>query len=90
MKEELKDKPVTFVYLTCDTSPAGTWDEMIKDIPGEHYYLTKEQYYSLLEHYNSGGVPTYGLYDADGVEKWTRIGVPDVDQLKAKILESLP
>ena len=41
IKNDLKDKNIQFVYITSPSSPPTTWQEMIKDIDGDHYYLTE-------------------------------------------------
>ena len=92
MKEELKDWPVVFVYLTDITSPLQTWGDMIKEIPGEHYYLTREQFSYLLEQlYHSQGIPTYALYAPDGTLVWQHIGYMETnDEVREAILRTLP
>jgi hypothetical protein len=49
LKEELKGKDNEFVYITSPSSPYEDWKNMIGDIPGNHYYLTKGQYNHLLD-----------------------------------------
>ena len=82
MKEEMKGKNVQFVYITSPTSPLDTWQEMIKDIDGDHYYLTKEQYLYVLEKYESQGIPTYVVYDAKGNQTYKEIGFPGPEPIK--------
>ena len=48
LKEELKGRNIKFIYITPPSSPPTTWLEMIKDIDGDHYYLTEEQNHYLL------------------------------------------
>lgn len=43
MKEELKDRDIVYIYLTGETSPKGTWENMIPDIHGEHFRVTADQ-----------------------------------------------
>lgn len=92
LKEELKDQPVVFVYLTDDTSPLQAWGDMINDIPGEHYYLTRGQFNYLLEQlYHSQGIPTYALYAPDGTLAWQHIGYMETnDEVREAILRTLP
>lgn len=85
MKEQLKGKNIQFVYLTPPSSPLATWQEMIKDIDGDHYYLTKEQYNYILDKYESDGIPTYSIYDPQGQMTFKKIGYPDVNQFKKEI-----
>ena len=91
LKEEMKDRPVVFVYLTNDSSPMQTWGSMIRDIPGEHYYLTRPQFSYLLEQlYHSQGIPTYALYAPDGTLAWQHIGyMPTNDEVREAIERAL-
>ncbi len=92
LKEDLKNQPVVFVYLTNDTSPMQSWGDMIKEIPGEHYYLTRPQFSYLLEQlYHSQGIPTYALYAPDGTLAWQHIGYMETnDEASAAIERALP
>ena len=84
-KQELKGKNIQFVYITSSTSPLKTWQEMIKDIDGDHYYLTKEQYNYILDKYESLGIPTYAIYDAQGQQTFKNIGFPGLEPFKAAV-----
>ena len=88
-KQELKGKNIQFVYITSPTSPLATWQEMIKDIDGDHYYLTKEQYSYILKHYESEGIPTYAIYDTEGQQTFKNIGFPGLDPFKNAVEEVL-
>ena len=85
LKEELKGRDIEFVYITSPSSPYEDWKNMIGDIPGNHYYLTKEQYNHLLDLYHSNGIPTYAIYDASGKQTYTEIGFPGVETIKEEI-----
>ena len=84
-KQELKGKNIQFVYITSPTSPLATWQEMIKDIDGDHYYLTKEQYSYILKHYESEGIPTYAIYDTEGQQTFKNIGFASLDIFKFEV-----
>ena len=84
-KQELKGKNIQFVYITSPTSPLATWQEMIKDIDGDHYYLTKEQYQYILSKYESQGIPTYAIYDAEGNQTFKTIGFSGLDIFKNEV-----
>ena len=88
-KDELKGKNIQFVYITSPSSPLKTWQEMIKDIDGHHYYLTKEQYNYILEKYESEGIPTYAIYDKDGNQTFKAIGFSGLDPFKEAIEKAL-
>lgn len=80
VKDELKDKDIVYLYITSATSPFDTWKEMIKDIPGEHYYLSTEQFEALHNLYNTGGgVPAYAIYNANGEVTYQCLGLPRND-----------
>lgn len=84
-KQELKGKNIQFVYITSPTSPLSTWQEMIKDIDGDHFYLTKEQYNYILNHYDSDGIPTYAIYDTEGNRTFKTIGFSGLDVFKNEV-----
>jgi len=89
LKERLKGDPVQFIYITSPTSPVAHWKDMIQDIPGAHYYVTDEQCKSLLSHYQSGGYPTYAIYDAQGTQTYTCSGFPGVEIIKEELGKTL-
>jgi len=89
MKEQMKGQNVQFVYITSATSPLSTWQEMIKDIDGDHYYLTKEQYSYILNKYESSGIPTYAIYDTKGEQTYKTIGFPGSDEIRKKLEEAM-
>lgn len=79
LKEEMQKRGVQFIYITSPSSPVKTWQTMIKDIPGDHYYLTREQENHLMKLYASDGIPTYAIYDRDGNRAYFHIGLPSTD-----------
>jgi thiol-disulfide isomerase/thioredoxin len=85
LKQDNKGKNIQFVYITSPTSPLKTWQEMIKDIDGDHYYLTKEQYNYILNHYESEGIPTYAIYDTEGNQTFKTIGFSGLDIFKNEV-----
>ena len=89
MKEELKGRNIQFVYFSPPSSPLATWQEMIKEIDGDHYYLTDEQYSYILEKYESHGIPTYAIYDAQSQLTFKNIGFPGVEKIKVEIEKAL-
>ena len=88
-KQELKGKDIQFVYITSPTSPLKTWQTMIKDIDGDHYYLTKEQYNYILKHYESEGIPTYAIYDTEGNQTFKTIGFSGLDIFKEAVEKAM-
>ena len=88
MKEELKGRPVQFVYLASPSSPLPTWQELIADVAGDHYYLTADQYRYLMSHFESNTIPIYAIYDTHG--KQILLGVHNLDTIRATIEGVLP
>ena len=66
LKEELKNEKIKFVYLTNPTSPKTTWETMIPDIDGEHYYLTQDEWNTIAARFKVSGIPHYVLVDKSG------------------------
>jgi thioredoxin-related protein len=78
VKEAMADK-VTFVYVTTTSSPEDTWNEMIKEIHGDHYYVTEDQWNTLLDQFESEGIPTYVIVDKEGNVVNKYVGFPGVE-----------
>ena len=87
MKESLKDKDIVYIYLTGETSPKATWENMIPDIHGEHFYLTAEQWEYLGKAFGIDGVPTYLVIDRAGDVKYKSVGFPGVAKMKEELLK---
>ena len=62
---------------------------MIKDIDGDHYYLTKEQYSYILDKYESNGIPTYAIYDTKGTQTYKTIGFSGVEAMKKELEKAM-
>lgn len=89
MKEELKDKDIIYIYLTGETSPMGTWKNMIPDIHGEHYRVTNAQWSYLMSNFKIQGVPTYFVIDKEGNIAYKQTGFPGVDAMKTQLMKVL-
>ena len=85
MKEQMKGQNVQFIYIASPSSPPTTWLEMIKDIDGDHYYLTEEQSHYILSHFESEGIPTYAIYDTKGHQTYKSIGFPGNDVIRKEL-----
>ena len=85
LKEELKGRNIKFIYITPPSSPPTTWLGMIKDIEGDHYYLTEEQNHYILNHFESEGIPTYAIYDTKGQQTYKSIGFPGNDVIRKEL-----
>ena len=81
----MKGQNIQFVYITSPSSPPTTWLGMIKDIYGDHYYLTEEQNNYILDHFESVGIPTYAIYDTQGHQTYKNIGFPGTDVIRKEL-----
>ena len=86
VKEELKGK-ANFIYITGPSSPKKTWENMIIDIHGDHYYVTEGQYSALLSQFESQGIPSYVIVDKDGNVVNKHIGYPGNDVIKGELMK---
>jgi thiol-disulfide isomerase/thioredoxin len=85
IKDELKDKGVVFVYLTDGSSSKPLWEEKIKGIGGEQYYLTEGEWNFLMDSFSFSGIPTYLIYDKTGQLKHKFTGFPGTDKMREMI-----
>jgi thiol-disulfide isomerase/thioredoxin len=88
LKAQMKDKEVVFVYLTGETSPEKSWEEKVRGIGGEHYYLTGEEWKYMGEFYEFTGIPCYFLFDKNGKLIKKILGYPGNDEFK-KLIDKL-
>ena len=84
-KGDLRDKDIAFVYLTNSSSPRKRWEEKIKGIGSEHYYLTDAQWDYIMNRFEFEAIPSYLLYNKEGVliNKFTTF--PGSDEVKGMI-----
>ena len=87
IKAELNNRDIVFVYIASPLSKHEIWQEMIKKISGEHYYLTKSQTNYLMKQYNSTGVPTFAIYNKVGHLESSYIGSTATTEIREKLLE---
>lgn len=84
-KNQFRDKDIVFVYLTNASSPKKLWEEKIKGIGNEHYYLTDTQWEYIMNWFEFEGIPSYLLYDKSGrlMNKFTAF--PENEKVKEMI-----
>jgi thiol-disulfide isomerase/thioredoxin len=78
-KEDLINKGVVFVYLTDESSPLATWQNMIPNIHGNHYRLTGKQFDYLKRKFGVRGVPSYLVLNKKGEQVYFKVGFEGVD-----------
>lgn len=84
-KGEFHDKGVAFVYLTNGSSPRKLWEEKIKGIGSEHYYLTASQWEYVMKQFGFEYIPSYLLYSKEGVLANKFSAFPGNDKVKKMI-----
>ncbi len=84
-KAEFYDKDVVFVYLTNRSSPRKLWEEKIKGIGSEHYYLDDKQWEYVMNEFGFEAIPSYLLYDKKGTLHNKFTGFPENDEVKTMI-----
>ena len=73
IKPALMEKGAAFVYITGESSRLEDWRRMIKDIDGDHYRLTNEQWQNLCQSLGVPGIPAYVLFNSDGTEAFSNL-----------------
>lgn len=63
---ELADDDIVWIYIADESSDHFQYLEMIPNIKGLHYKLTKEQIEKIHERFKVDGIPYYILIDRDG------------------------
>ena len=83
------DEDIVFVYITNSSSPKRLWEEKIKGIGSEHYYLTADQWGYIMDEFQFEYIPSYLLFnkDHDLVDKFSSF--PSNSILKMKINDLL-
>ena len=89
MKKELEGRDIVYVYLAGEDSPLETWKNMIADLKGEHFRLTKVQHDYFKKTFSIEGVPTYFLIDRKGNIKEKFTGYPGNAKVKEILLKLL-
>jgi len=89
LKEELQGKNVVFVYIAETSSPIELWKRKILGIDGEHYYLTEEEGRYIQDYFKFTGIPSYLIYDSEGILKFQNVGFPGVEEMRKMIEKQL-
>jgi len=89
VKKVLEGKDIGFVYITNSSSPKKLWEEKIKGIGGEHYYLNVEEWGSLMDKFDFSKIPSYLIFDTNGKLRHKFTGYPGNEKMQAMIEELL-
>lgn len=72
---------MAFLYFTDPSSPKNTWELLIPEIDGEHYYLSQDEWNVMAARFKVSGIPHYVLVDKTGKVAKDKIyyALPSVD-----------
>ena len=88
-KARFEGKEVVFVYVTDESSPLGRWNNMIPDIPGEHFRLNRAQNDILRKNFDIRGIPAYLILNKKGEQVYFKVGFEGADKLSGIIRDEL-
>lgn len=86
LKSQWVGRPIRFVYVTNESSPANQWTKQIASMPGIHYRLPDAIWKAIP---NLDGIPQYYIYDSQGKLSYEQTGFGRINPLKEKIEEIL-
>jgi thiol-disulfide isomerase/thioredoxin len=87
LKDEMAKENVAFVYITNQTSPKTTYDNMIPTIKGEHYRVSADEWNVLCGKFKISGIPHYVLVGKDGKVINPELGHLENEQLKKLLMK---
>jgi thiol-disulfide isomerase/thioredoxin len=87
LKDEIASENVAFVYITNQTSPKTTYDNMIPSIKGEHYRVSADEWNVLSSKFKISGIPHYVLVGKDGKVINPELGHLENEQLKKLLMK---
>ena len=79
---EEKNTDVVFVYITDMSSPRTLWNNQVKNIAGNHFYLSSKQMEELQKQMNFSSIPTYLIYNKNGELINQMTGFPGVKKIE--------
>lgn len=89
MKKTMKGKNIVFVYMANESSPRKLWEAKAPTIGGEHYYLGRDAWAYISEDLGIDAVPTYLIYDTNGLLKHQVTGYPGNEKMQAMLKDLL-
>jgi len=89
IKPELSGMGVKFINIADDSSDKTQWDEKIRSIGGEEYFLSKTQMDEILKSHSLVGIPAYLIYNKRGELIYKFVGFKGVENMRGLLLEQL-
>ncbi|PRD54019.1 hypothetical protein C5749_10995 [Sphingobacterium gobiense] len=62
-----------FIYITNESSEKAKWNDLIKTIGGEHYFLYSEQSEKIMEPLDIQFLPSYLFFTKEGMLKYSHL-----------------
>ncbi len=62
---------------------------MIPDIHGDHFYVTADQWSTLLEQFQAQGIPAYVVVNPKGQVQKRFIGFPGVEEMREELHKAM-
>ena len=87
LKEDLANERVAFVYITNQTSPKTSYDNIIQGIKGDHYRMSTAEWNELSLKFKISGIPHYVLVNKDGRIISPKLSSMGNEQLKNLLLK---
>ncbi|WP_173003034.1 TlpA disulfide reductase family protein [Chitinophaga sp. SYP-B3965] len=85
LKKQLTGKDAVFIYISSPSSPRKLWERDIQGIGGEQYYLTAEEWRHLMNSFNFSAIPSYLIFDKNGVLKQQFTEYPGNEEMQKRI-----
>ncbi|MNI83525.1 hypothetical protein D3C73_1403390 [compost metagenome] len=85
----MKDSNVAFVYITNETSPLATYQNMTPGIKGQHYRLDNDAWRYLADKFKITGIPHQVLVNKEGKVVNPHLGFLDNKEIKQLLEKQL-
>jgi thiol-disulfide isomerase/thioredoxin len=89
LKDKMAAENVAFVYITNQTSPKNTYDNMIPAIKGEHFRVSSDEWNTLCGMFKISGIPHCVLVGKDGKVINPHLGHMDNSTLKTMLMKHI-
>jgi thiol-disulfide isomerase/thioredoxin len=89
LKDELAGENVVFIYITNQTSPKATYENMIPTIKGEHYRVSDDEWNILSGMFKISGIPHCVLVGKDGNVINPKLGYYENEELKSLLMKHI-
>ncbi len=89
-KSQFRGTDVAFVYITNTSSPYEEFQDWMKVMEGEHYYLERELFAHFYSQFDLQGIPAYLVFDKDGnlIRKQVGFSTAALEEIEQLLLQS--